>query len=56
MELFNRLFGSLLVFIYHFFDRIVINGYLSMLSRPEQVVYFFKEVFGIEPITKEILR
>lgn len=55
MELFNRLFGSLLVFIYHCFDRIVINGYLSMLSRPEQVVYFFKEVLGIEPITKEVL-
>jgi len=28
MELFTRLFGSLLVFIYHCFDRIVIHGYL----------------------------
>ncbi len=55
MELFTRLFGSLIVLIYHCFDRIVINGYLSMLSRPEQVVYFFKEVLGIEPITKEAL-
>ena len=55
MELFTRLFGNLIVLIYHCFDRIVINGYLSMLSRPEQVVYFFKEVLGIEPITKEAL-
>ena len=27
MELFNKLFGSLLVFVYHCFDRIVIHGY-----------------------------
>jgi hypothetical protein len=35
MERLNRLFGSLLVFVYHCFDRVVINGYLSGLSRPE---------------------
>jgi hypothetical protein len=38
METFTKLFGSLLIFVYHCFDRIVINGYLSGLSRPEQVV------------------
>ena len=47
MESFSRLFGSLLVFVYHCFDRIVIHGYLSGLSRPEQVVYFFRDVLGI---------
>jgi hypothetical protein len=36
MEVFTELFGSLLVFVYHGFDRIVIHGYLSALSRPEQ--------------------
>lgn len=55
MELFNRLFGSLLVFVYHCFDRVVINGYLFGLSRPEQIVYFFRKVLGVEPITKESL-
>ena len=40
MELFQKLFGELLLFVYHSFDRIVINGYLSGLSRPEQVVHF----------------
>jgi hypothetical protein len=44
MELFTKLFGDLLVFVYHCFDRIVIHGYLSGLSRPEQVVYFFRRV------------
>jgi hypothetical protein len=37
----------LLLFVYHCFDRIVINGYLSGLSRPEQVVYFFRKVVGV---------
>ena len=27
MELFTQLFGKLLVFVYHCFDRIVIHGY-----------------------------
>jgi hypothetical protein len=55
MELFSKLFGSLLVFVYHCFDRIVINGYLSGLARPEQVVYFFRSVLGYRCITKEVL-
>lgn len=55
MELFAKLFGSLLVFVYHCFDRIVIHGYLSALSRPEQVVYFFRQVVGVTAIDKEVL-
>jgi hypothetical protein len=55
MELFTKLFGSLLVFVYHCFDRIVIHGYLSGLSRPEQVVYFFREVVGVAAVDKEVL-
>ena len=55
MELFTKLFGDLLLFVYHCFDRIVINGYLSGLSRPEQVVYFFRQVVGVAVLSKEIL-
>ena len=55
METFTKLFGSLLVFVYHCFDRIVINGYLNGLSRPEQVVYFVREVLGVPVVSKEIL-
>jgi len=55
MELFHRLFGSLLVFVYHCFDRIVINGYLSALTRAENVVYLYRQVLGIRLITKEVL-
>ena len=56
MELFHDLFAGLLLFVYHCFDRIVINGYLSTLTRPENAVYFFREVLGVGAITKEVLR
>src|SRR6202007_1584686 len=55
MELFTKLFGDLLVFVYHCFDRIVIHGYLSNLSRPEQVVHFFRNVVGVPAVSKEVL-
>jgi len=55
MELFAKLFTSLLVFVYHCFDRIVIHGYLSGLSRPEQVVHFVRQVLGISVVSKEVL-
>ena len=55
METFAKLFARFLVFVYHCFDRIVINGYLNGLSRPEQVVYFFRQVLGIPVVSKEIL-
>ena len=41
METFAKLFERFLVFVYHCFDRIVIQGYLPLLSRPEHIVYFF---------------
>src|SRR6201998_4341525 len=56
MELFTQLFGDLLAFVYHCFDRIVIYGYLSGLSRPEQVVHFFRrQVVGVAVVDKEVL-
>ena len=55
MELFAKLFDSLLVLVYQCFDRIVIHGYLSGLSRPEQVVYFFSHVLGIPVVDQDVL-
>src|ERR1700756_1205856 len=55
MELFTQLFGDVLAFVYHCFDRIVIYGYLSGLSRPEQVVHFFRNVVGVAAVGKEVL-
>jgi hypothetical protein len=36
MDRFVTLFATMLAFVYHCFDRIVIHGYLSSLSRPSQ--------------------
>src|SRR5260370_18769322 len=55
MELFTHVFGALLAFIYHCFDRIVIHGYLNGLSRPEQVVHFFRQVLGRAVVDQEVL-
>ena len=56
METFHKLFGSLLALVYHCFDRVVILGYLPLLTRPENIVHFFRDVQGIRAITKEVLR
>jgi hypothetical protein len=55
MDAFTQLFGNFLVFVYHCFDGIVIHGYLSALSRPEQVVHFFRQVVGVAAVDKEVL-
>ena len=55
METFIKLFDSLLLFVYHYFDRVVINGFLSGLSPPRQVAYFFHNVVGEPVISKEVL-
>jgi hypothetical protein len=56
METFAKLFGSLLEFVYHCFDRIVILGYMPLLIRPENIIHLFCNVHQISPITKEALR
>jgi len=55
MELFTKLFGAWLVFVYHCFDRIVLSGYLMGLQRPGQVVFWLRHVLGVEAITKDLL-
>src|SRR2546423_14873365 len=55
METWNSVFGKLMAFVYHCFDRIVIQGYLPLLSRPAHIVHFFRDVHGIYPITPQAL-
>lgn len=55
METFAKLFERFLVFVYHCFDRIVIQGYLPLLTRPAHVVHFFRDVHGQYPITPQVL-
>lgn len=55
METFKKLFERFLVFVYHCFDRIVIQGYLPLLTRPAHIVHFFRDVHGQYPITPQVL-
>jgi hypothetical protein len=55
MDVFTELFGKFLVFVYHCFDRIVIHGYLTALSRPELVIHFFRDIVGVAEVSKEVL-
>jgi len=55
METFVKLFERFLVCVYHCFDRIVIRGYLPLLSRSEHIVYSFRDVHGIYPIAPQAL-
>ena len=55
MQRFVKLFGPYLQWVYHCFDRIVINGYLSFLTRENNVAYFFREVCKKPKVTKEVL-
>ena len=56
MENFAKLFGNLLAFVYHCFDRIVIQGYLPLLAREAHIVYWFRNVLGVYPVTTEALK
>ena len=56
METFHKLFGNLLSFVYHCFDRVVILAYLPLLTREENIVHFFRDVNGIWPVTQDALR
>ena len=51
----SELLGHQIQFRYTAWDRIVLNGYLDRLQRPENIVYFFREVVGAPCVTPEVL-
>jgi hypothetical protein len=56
MQLMLTLFSRWLQFSYSCFDRVILKGYLSVLSRPANIVYWIREVQGEPKVTKEFLR
>lgn len=56
MQLILTLFCHWLQFSYSCFDRVVIKGYISLLSRPANIVYWIRDVQGREKVTKEFLK
>jgi hypothetical protein len=47
--------GEVVQFSYTALDRIVLNGYIERLQRPENLVYFFHDVVGIPCIEPSVL-
>ena len=47
--------GQAVQFVYTCWDRIVLNGYLERLQRPEYLVHFFHDVLGIACIEPAVL-
>jgi hypothetical protein len=50
-----ELLGPAVQWVYTCWDRIVVNGYLERLQRPENLVHFFHEVAGIACIEPAVL-
>jgi hypothetical protein len=55
MDRLSDLLGYAVQFSYTAWDRIVLNGYLDRLQRPENISYFFREVVGVSAVTPEVL-
>ncbi|GAC1459118.1 MAG: hypothetical protein PVSMB4_18510 [Ktedonobacterales bacterium] len=55
MERLLELLGPAVQFFYTCWDRIVLNGYLERLQRPENLIYFFHDVVGITCIEPAVL-
>src|SRR5438128_3990905 len=43
----SELLDQAVQFVYTCWDRIVLNGYIERLQRPENLIYFFHDVVGI---------
>jgi hypothetical protein len=55
VERLSELLGEHVQFAYTAWDRIVLNGYLDRLQRPENISHFFREVVGVPAVTPEVL-
>jgi hypothetical protein len=55
MERLLELLGNAVQFAYTCWDRIVLNGYIERLQRPENLIYFFHEIVGVDTIEPAVL-
>ncbi len=55
MDRLSELLGHAVQFVYTCWDRIVLNGYIERLQRPENLVYFFHDVVGVACIEPAVL-
>src|SRR5713101_5659964 len=55
MDRLSAVLGQAVQFVYTCWDRIVLAGYIERLQRPENLIYFFHEVVGIQAIEPAVL-
>ncbi|HEY8742764.1 MAG TPA: hypothetical protein VIU62_06680 [Chloroflexota bacterium] len=55
MDRLSELLGQAVQFVYTCWDRIVLNGYIERLQRPENLIYFFHDVVGVSCIEPAVL-
>jgi hypothetical protein len=55
MERLSAVLGQAVQFVYNCWDRIVLSGYIERLQRPENLIYFFHDVVGIDAIEPAVL-
>src|SRR5260221_12972233 len=55
MEPLLGVLGQVVQFAYTCWDRIVLTGYIERLQRPENLIYFFHDVVGVDCIEPAVL-
>jgi hypothetical protein len=55
MDRLSELLGPAVQFVYTCWDRIVLSGYIERLQRPENLIYFFRSIVGIDAIEPAVL-
>jgi hypothetical protein len=51
----SELLGQAVQFAYTCWDRIVLTGYIERLQRPENLIYFFHDIVGVDCIEPAVL-
>jgi hypothetical protein len=51
----SAVLGQAVQFVYTCWDRIVLSGYIERLQRPENLLYFFHNVVGIDTVEPAVL-
>jgi len=51
----SELLGQAVQFAYTCWDRVVLSGYIERLQRPENLIYFFQDVVGINAVEPAVL-
>jgi len=51
----SELLGQAVQFAYTCWDRIVLSGYIERLQRPENLIYFFQDIVGIDCVEPTVL-